>query len=237
MGNHGDSKYVDPQLIFNKKKQVMVMIQLSFRKLILLQLFALLFSHFIFADDKHQIYNEEQTKNATWILDYIHPVADFPKEGVQFQWYAHLLREPEAFSRTIIEFTERYRNANIDVIACLDSRGFIFGAALAYELKLPFILIRKPGKLPGNVEKVDYELEYGHNSFEIETDSLKPGYKVLIVDDVVATGGTAAAACALIERLGGEVVEVACLIELPFLQGRSRIVYPVFSLISINVEE
>jgi adenine phosphoribosyltransferase len=98
-------------------------------------------------------------------------------------------------------------------------------------------LIRKPGKLPGNVEKIDYELEYGRNSFEIEKDSLKTGQKVLVIDDVLATGGTAAAACTLIERLGAEVVEVACLIELPILQGRKRIDPPVFSLISIAVEE
>lgn len=187
-------------------------------------------TNFIFAD-------ANQTRNSTWILNYIHPIADFPKVGIQFQWYAHLLREPEAFSRVIAEFAERYRNSNVEVIAGLDSRGFIFGATLAYELKLPFILIRKPGKLPGNVEKIDYLLEYGQNSFEIEKDSLRIGQKVLVIDDVLATGGTAAAACTLIERLGGEVVEVACLIELPILQGRKRIAHPVYSLISIDLKE
>lgn len=180
---------------------------------------------------------ESETLHATWILDYVHPVADFPKAGIQFQWYAHLLREPKAFSKAINEFAKRYRDSKIEVIAGLDSRGFIFGAALAYELKLPFILIRKPGKLPGNVERIDYELEYGHNSFEIEKDSLQKGQKVLVIDDVLATGGTAAAACHLIERLGAEVVEVACLIELPILEGRKRVQHPVFSLISVGSEE
>lgn len=175
--------------------------------------------------------------NSTWILDYIHPVPDFPKPGVQFQWYVHILRDPEAFSKAIGEFAKHYRGSEVEVIAGLDSRGFIFGAALAYELKLPFILIRKPGKLPGNVERIDYALEYGHQSFEIEKDSLKPGQKVLVIDDVLATGGTAAAACALIERLGAEVVEVAILIELPVLKGREKIAHPVFSLLSVEVDE
>ena len=97
-------------------------------------------------------------------------------------------------------------------------------------------VIRKPGKLPGNVEKIDYELEYGRTSFEIERDSLQKGQKVLIIDDVLATGGTTAAACALVERLGAEVVEIACLIELPALEGRVRLDYPVFTLVSISVE-
>lgn len=187
--------------------------------------FALLASSFIHAS------------SSTWILDYVHPVPDFPKPGIQFQWYAHMLRDPEAFSRAIGEFADRYRGSEVDVISGLDSRGFIFGAALAYELKLPFVLIRKPGKLPGNVEKIDYQLEYGRQSFEIEKDSLQPGQKVLVIDDVLATGGTAAAACALVERLGAEVAEVAVLIELPILKGREKVGHPVFSLLSIEVDE
>lgn len=174
------------------------------------------------------------TANANWILDYVHPVADFPKPGVQFQWYAHLMREPEAFKRAIDAFADRYQDLGIEAIAGLDSRGFIFGAALAYKLGIPFILIRKPGKLPGDVEKIDYELEYGKNSFEIERDTLYPGQKVLVIDDLLATGGTAAAACALIERLGAEVLEVACLMELTFLSGRENVPHPVFSLVAID---
>jgi adenine phosphoribosyltransferase len=218
---------------------------LCLRKFFSLQIFALAFANFPFAnfaceECSHQslenIIQESSTRHSTWILDYVHPVADFPKAGIQFQWYAHLLREPEAFARAINEFAERYRHAGVEAIAGLDSRGFIFGATLAYELKVPFVLIRKPGKLPGNVEKIDYELEYGRNSFEIERDSFHLGQKVLVIDDVLATGGTVAAACALVERLGAEVIEVACLIELPILKGRERVPYPVFSLIAIDVE-
>jgi adenine phosphoribosyltransferase len=189
---------------------------------------------FSFAFVNFALANLPQTQNSTWILDYTRTIADFPKAGIQFKWFAPLLRDPQAFSRAINEFADRYRNSTIEVIAGLDSRGFIFGAALAYELKLPFILIRKPGKLPGNVERIDYELEYGRNTFEIEKDSLQQGQKVLIIDDIFATGGTAAAACSLVERLGAEVVEVACLIELPVLEGRKRVAHPVFSLVSIE---
>jgi adenine phosphoribosyltransferase len=192
---------------------------------------------FCFVAFQSTAYSDAGTNHSTWILDYIHPIADFPQKGVQFQWYAHLLREPAAFKRTIDEFAKRYRDSDIDVIAGLDSRGFIFGAALAYEINRSFIMIRKPGKLPGNLENIDYELEYGRNSFEIERDSLKAGQKVLIIDDVLATGGTAAAACALVKRLGGEIFEVACLIELPILKGRKRIDYPVYSLLAIDVDE
>lgn len=208
------------------------MLQFYLRKFLFLQFVTLLTANFIFATEKNNL-----TNHSTWILDYIHPVADFPAKGVQFQWYAHLLREPKAFRKAIKEFAKRYKNSSIDAIAGLDARGFIFGSALAYELKLPFIFIRKPGKLPGNVEKICYALEYGYNAFEIEKDSLQPGQKVLVIDDVVATGGTAAAACTLVERLGAKVVEVACLIELPFLKGREKISCPVFSLLAIHIEE
>ena len=178
-----------------------------------------------------------EVNNSTWILDYLRTVPDFPKAGVQFKCFSHLLRDPEAFSRAIEEFAERYRGSEVEAIAGLDSRGFIFGAALAYELKLPFVMIRKPGKLPGDVERIDYELEYGRNTFEVGRDSFQPGQKVLVIDDVLATGGTAAAACALVKRLGAEVFEVACVIELPALEGRKKIAHPVFSLISIGDDE
>lgn len=209
------------------------------QKITLTQICALLFAVCACAENSQpqNATKNSLTNHSTWIMNYIHPIADFPKPGIQFQWYAHLLRDPKAFSRAINEFADRYRNSGIEVIAGLDSRGFIFGAALAYELKLPFILIRKPGKLPGNVEKIDYTLEYGTNSFEIEKNSLQKGQRVLVIDDVLATGGTAAAACALVKRLGADVVEVACLIELPVLKGRDKVPCPVFSLISIDVDE
>jgi adenine phosphoribosyltransferase len=172
-----------------------------------------------------------------WVEEYIQTIPDFPKAGIQFKWYANLLKDPEAFHRVIQTFADRYREMDLQAIAGLDSRGFIFGTALAYELKIPFIMIRKPGKLPKQTEKIDYNLEYGKASFEIEVDSLKAGDRVLIMDDLLATGGTAAAAAILVERLGGQVVEVACLIELEGLHGRENLARPFFSLISIEVDE
>jgi adenine phosphoribosyltransferase len=179
---------------------------------------------------------QEETGNCLWIRDYITPVTDFPQPGIIFQWYANLLKKPEAFHKAIEAFVTRYRDYHLDVIAGLDSRGFIFGAALSYELKVPFVMIRKPGKLPRQVERIDYVLEYGKNSLEIEVDSLKPQDRVLIIDDVLATGGTARAAADLVERLGATVVEVACLIELPALQGRKKIHAPVYSLLAVDGE-
>lgn len=173
------------------------------------------------------------TISHNWVSNYIQPVANFPKPQVQFQWYAKLLQEPSAFRKAIHEFAERYREAQVDAIAALDARGFIFGAPLACELKLPFIMIRKAGKLPGEVEKIDYNLEYGCSSLEIEKNRLREGERILIIDDVIATGGTAAAACALVDKLRAKVVEVACLIEIVALKGRERVPRPVFSLLAI----
>lgn len=176
----------------------------------------------------------DTTANASWILDYTPIIQDFPQPGIQFRSITPLLREPAAFKKAIQAFAERYRDADIDAIAGLDSRGFIFGAALAYELDLPFILVRKSGKLPGKVEKISYGLEYGKSSFEIEIDSVKPGQRILVIDDVLATGGTAEAASDLIRRLGGEVFEVACMIEISALKGRDRVTSPVFTLIAVE---
>ena len=173
----------------------------------------------------------------TWLEEFIITVPDFPKPGIQFKCYPDLLKNPAAFHKAIQVFADRYQNYNLDAIVGLDSRGFIFGAALAYEMNLPFVMIRKAGKLPRKSIKIDYGLEYGSASFELEVDSLSKGDRVLIVDDLLATGGTAAAAAALIERLGGEVVEVACLIELTGLHGRENLKYPFYALISSEVDE
>ncbi len=172
-----------------------------------------------------------------WIEEYITNTPDFPKAGIQFKSYPELLKNPEAFHRVIRTFAKRYRDYHLDVIVGLDSRGFIFGTALAYEMNIPFVMVRKEGKLPRKVEKIDYVLEYGKTTFEIEVDSLHAGDRVLVVDDLLATGGTAAAASTLVERLGAEVVEVACLIELEGLDGRQNLNRPFYSLISIEVEE
>ncbi len=172
-----------------------------------------------------------------WIEEYIATVPDFPKPGIQFKCYPDLLNNPKAFHRVIKTFAKRYRDYKLDAIVGLDSRGFIFGTAIAYEMNLPFVMVRKAGKLPRKVEKIDYELEYGKTSFEIEIDSIHPGDRVLIVDDLLATGGTARAAATLIERLGGKVVEVACLIELEGLHGRQNLKLPFYSMVSIEVDE
>ncbi len=172
-----------------------------------------------------------------WIEEYITNVPDFPKPGIQFKCYPDLLQNPEAFHRVIKTFAERYSSYELDAIVGLDSRGFIFGTALAYEMNLPFVMVRKAGKLPRKVEKIDYELEYGKTSFEIEADSIHAGDRILIVDDLLATGGTASAAATLVERLGGQVVEIACLIELEGLHGRQHLNRPFYSLISIEVNE
>lgn len=177
------------------------------------------------------------SSDCEWIHEYITTVPDFPKPGIQFKCYPDLLKNPEAFQRAIRTFAERYKDSDLDAIVGLDSRGFIFGTALAYEMKLPFVMVRKAGKLPRKVEKIDYALEYGAASFEIEIDSIQPGDRVIIMDDLLATGGTANAAATLIERLGGEVVEVACLIELEGLNGRANLNRPFYSLISIEVDE
>jgi adenine phosphoribosyltransferase len=174
--------------------------------------------------------------DCSWIQNYLTPVPDFPQPGVQFQWYANLLKDPKAFRAVIQTFAKRYKDSNLDAIAGLDSRGFIFGAAVAYELEVPFVMIRKPGKLPRAVERIDYSLEYGKTSFEIEIDSLNANDRVVIIDDVLATGGTARAAKELVERLGAQVVEAAFLIELPFLDGRKKVAAPVYSLISVEGE-
>jgi adenine phosphoribosyltransferase len=172
-----------------------------------------------------------------WIENYITNVPDFPKPGIQFKCYPDLLKNPEAFHKVIETFANRYKDMDIDVIVGLDSRGFIFGTALAYEMNLPFVMVRKAGKLPRKVERIDYELEYGKTSFEIEVDTIQNGDRVLIVDDLLATGGTAAAAATLVERLGGNVIEIACLIELEGLHGREKLQRPFYSLISIEVDE
>jgi len=171
-----------------------------------------------------------------WIEEYIATIPDFPTPGIQFKCYPDLLKNPEAFHRVIKTFADRYRDFNLDAIVGLDSRGFIFGTALAYEMNLPFVMIRKAGKLPRKVERIDYQLEYGKASFEIEVDSIQKGNRVLIVDDLLATGGTAAAAATLVERLGGQVVEIACLIELEGLHGRERIQHPFYALVSSEVD-
>lgn len=162
----------------------------------------------------------------------IREVPDFPKPGILFYDITTLLAHPAAFGKAIDLLSERYIGQHIDRVVCVESRGFILGAAMAYRLGAGFVPIRKPGKLPSKAIRESYSLEYGTDTVEMHEDALEGGRKVLVVDDLLATGGTAAAACRLVERCGGQVVECCFLIELAGLNGRSRLDrYSVFSLI------
>ena len=162
----------------------------------------------------------------------IRDIPDFPQKGVIFKDITPLLKEGERFKEAIDEISNRYLDKKIDNVVSIESRGFIIGSAIAYRLQAGIVLIRKKGKLPWHTHQATYELEYGTDTLEIHQDAIKPGEKVLIVDDLLATGGTAGAAINLVERLNGQIVEIAFLIELTFLKGREQIKdYPIFSLI------
>ncbi len=170
------------------------------------------------------------------LKDLIRNVPDFPIKGIQFKDVTTLLKEGEAFASAVDYMYEPFRQKEIDKIAAIEARGFIFGAALAYKLNLGFVPIRKPGKLPAETISEEYELEYGKNAIEVHADAVRQGERILLVDDLLATGGTAAAACRLIERLGGDIVGVSFLIELTDLKGRDLLrKYTVFSLIQYSV--
>lgn len=157
------------------------------------------------------------------LKDWIRDVPDFPKEGIIFKDITTLLKEKTAFQEAIDLLTEKYRDRSIDQIVGIESRGFIFGSVLAYRLGTGFIPVRKPRKLPASTERVEYELEYGTDSIEIHSDALHPGQHVLIVDDLLATGGTASATVQLVQKLGAKVEGLAFLIELTFLNGRDKL--------------
>jgi adenine phosphoribosyltransferase len=161
----------------------------------------------------------------------IRDIHDFPKPGVIFKDITPLLGDPQAFNMVVNLLADRYIGQHIDRVVGVEARGFILGAALAYKLNTGLILVRKPGKLPADTLKAAYELEYGVDQLEIHRDALAPGSRVVLVDDVIATGGTIRAALALIKKLQCEVVELAFLIELCALRGRQRLQgYTMFSL-------
>jgi adenine phosphoribosyltransferase len=166
--------------------------------------------------------------------DLIRNIPDFPIPGVQFKDITTLLSNGEAFRSVIEELASRYADRKIDAVVGVESRGFIFSAPLAYRLGVGLVLVRKPGKLPAATYQISYDLEYGSNVLEIHRDALEPGARVLIVDDLLATGGTIEATCKLVEMAGAVVEEVAFVVELSFLQGRERLegIAPVFSLIT-----
>ncbi len=162
----------------------------------------------------------------------IRDVPDFPRQGIVFKDITPLLQDPEAFKHVIDTFTQTYRDKGIDLIVAAEARGFIFGAPLAYNLGIGFVPVRKPAKLPAECISAEYALEYGVDSLHMHKDAIAPGQRVLIIDDLLATGGTVAAKVELVEKLGGEVAGIAFLIELTFLNGRERLKgYEVTSLI------
>lgn len=165
----------------------------------------------------------------------IRSVPDFPVKGILFYDITTMLKDPAALQESIDRLVGHYQDKEIDLVVGVESRGFIFGAPLAYRLNAGFVPVRKPGKLPAETLSESYELEYGTNILEIHVDAIRPGQKVLVVDDLLATGGTAKATCALVEKLGGQVVGTAFVIELTFLHGRDQLQgYQVFSLLEYD---
>lgn len=165
------------------------------------------------------------------ILTYIRDVPDFPKKGILFKDITTALEEPEVYKAIIDNMAEQIKNIKIDNIAAIESRGYLLGAPLAYKLGVGLTIIRKPGKLPSKVYREEYSLEYGTDALEMHQDAIKKGAKVLVVDDVLATGGTARATCKLIERAGGKVIGALFLMELTALSQNAGLNVPVLSMI------
>ena len=167
----------------------------------------------------------------------IRTIPHFPKQGIMFRDITTLLKDADAFKETIDALVERYRNQSLDLVAGIESRGFIIAGAIAYLLGKGFIPIRKPGKLPAETFRVEYELEYGKDAVEMHKDSVFKGARVLVVDDLLATGGTMKAACDLVETAGGTVVECAFIVDLPDLKGREKLQkYRIFTLVEFEGE-
>src|SRR5262245_3493168 len=166
------------------------------------------------------------------LTDYIRDIPDFPKPGILFKDITPLLAEPAAFAESIRQLCEHYRGAKLDAIAAAEARGFLFAAPMALQLDKPLVPLRKPGKLPHRTYSLKYDLEYGSAELHIHIDGIAPGHNVLLIDDLLATGGTMQAACKLIEKAEGNVLACAFLVELAFLEGREKLApHEVFSLI------
>lgn len=166
----------------------------------------------------------------------IRVIEGFPKEGISFKDITTLINDKEAYKYTIDSLAEYIKDKDVDVVVGPEARGFIFGAPLAYKVGASFVPVRKKGKLPCETVEVEYDLEYGKDSLEIHKDAIKPGQKVVIVDDLLATGGTIEAVAKLIEKLGAELVGIEFVIELTDLKGRDKLKnYDVMSLVQYNV--
>lgn len=173
------------------------------------------------------------TEKALALTEYIRNIPDFPTKGILFRDITPLLGDKDTLDQAIGALTEPFQNKGIEVVAAVEARGFIFGSAVARALKAGFVPIRKKGKLPYRTESISYGLEYGKDTIEVHKDAIKPGAKVLMVDDLLATGGTMAAACELIEKLGGNIAGLTFLVELSELNGREQLGnYTIHSVIS-----
>jgi adenine phosphoribosyltransferase len=171
------------------------------------------------------------------LLGTIRTVPDFPAKGIMFRDITTLLKDREAFRSAVDLTVNQYKNKHIDLVVCIESRGFILGAPLAYSLHAGFVPIRKPGKLPAPAVRQEYVLEYGTDAIEIHRDAIKSGDRVLLHDDLLATGGTMRAAADLVRQLGGEIVGLSFLIELTFLHGREKLKeFDVHSVLSYDEE-
>jgi len=169
---------------------------------------------------------------ASRIRAAIRDIPDFPKPGIIFKDITPILGDPTLFAEVVAGLAERYQPMRIDKIAAMESRGFIFGAPLAEKIGAGFVPLRKFGKLPHTTVAETFNLEYGTETLEVHTDAIAPGERVLVIDDLLATGGTAEAAIRLVKRIGGEVVEIAFVVELAFLKGRGRLAgIPVYSMV------
>ncbi|MCP4709836.1 MAG: adenine phosphoribosyltransferase [Planctomycetes bacterium] len=171
------------------------------------------------------------------LIKFIRDVPDFPKPGIMFRDITPLLADPEGLTLAAQLMADPFRNQNIDLVIGAESRGFIFGVVVARELKCGFVPVRKPGKLPCETISAEYQLEYGADKLQIHTDAVKNDQKILMVDDLLATGGTMNASCQMVEKLGGNIVGISFLIELAFLNGRDKLRnYSINSLISYDSE-
>ncbi|MBW2980143.1 adenine phosphoribosyltransferase [Candidatus Woesearchaeota archaeon] len=167
----------------------------------------------------------------------IRTIPHWPIEGVMFRDITTLLQDPEAFKHACDELCKRYKDEKIDVVVGIEARGFIFGGVLAYKLGCSFVPIRKKGKLPHKTVAHTYQKEYGPDTMEMHEDAIKKGDKVLVIDDLIATGGTVSAAIALVEKLGGEIVECAFIIDLPELKGKEKLKgYKTFTMVEFEGE-
>ena len=179
----------------------------------------------------------EHQVRITKLRELIRDVPDFPKPGILYKDITPLLADPAGLSLAVEYLTQPFRNVDVDLVVGAESRGFIFGTAVARNLSAGFVPVRKPGRLPAETVSQEYALEYGTDCLEIHRDAIKPGQRVLLVDDLLATGGTMEASCKLVASLGGKIQGIAILIELSFLKGRERIKgYPLHTILTYDAE-